>query len=168
MEFHVKTAPTAENYCKNGREFSEAAWRCFGGREGKIIENGVIRWLPAATVVNAAFSCEMNLKAFLIMEEKTIPKNREGHNLKKLFEMLEKDTQTRVSRFCMPKASSSFYNDFLNILETHANDFASARYFVEHDGWQEMSPITVLTIAENLSIITNAMILQKKEQENRE
>ena len=161
MEFHVQTSPTPINYHHNSRDFCEAAWRCFGGREGKIIDNGRINWLPVPTVVNAAFSCEMSLKAVLLFEGKTFPKE---HNLERLFVNIEQKTKEIISSFCMPKNTADPYQSFLHFLQIHKNDFPNARYYIEKSGWQEMSLVGMLTIAENLSTITGAIISQKNEE----
>ena len=162
MEYHVKTSPTPESYFKNGHDFCEAAWRSFGGREGRIIKNGAVHCLPVPTVVNAAFACEMCLKSLLLLEGKSLPKKPgEGHNLKKLFEILSEEKQTTVSTFCMPKNTQNAVNSFLSILDCHKSDFPDIRYFMEHDGWHEMSPLTMLTIAENLTTITRVLINEK-------
>lgn len=164
MEYHVKTAPTPKSYFMNGRDFCETAWRSFGGREGKIVENGVINWLPVPTVVNAAFACEMHLKSLLLLEGKPVPKGREGHNLKVLFESLSEKMQIDVSTFCMPKNTPNALEAFLNILSHHKSDFTDIRYFIENNGWQAMSPLTMLTIAENLTTITHALIDAKNKE----
>ena len=164
MEYHVKTAPTPKSYFMNGRDFCETAWRSFGGREGKIVENGAINWLPVPTVVNAAFACEMHLKSLLLLEGKPVPKGREGHNLKDLFESLSEEKQIEVSAFCMSKNTPNALEVFLNILNCHKSDFTDIRYFIENDGWKEMSPLTMLTIAENLTTITHALIEAKNKE----
>ena len=166
MEFHIKTAPTPDNYHKNGCDFCETAWRCFGVREGKLIVDGNMQWLPIPTVVNAAFSCEMNLKAILLLEGKTPPKGANGHNLERLFLGIDEETQEMISRFCMPKDTIDHKNAFLHILQIHRDDFREVRYFIEKSEWQDMSPFTMLTIAENLSTITGALIERKSTGEN--
>ena len=163
MEFHINTSPSPESYYNNGRQFCEAAWRSFGGRDGKVAENGIILCLPVPTVVNAAFSCEMHFKALLLLERKAFPKGKEGHNLKSLFSRLEVETQERIGAFCLPKSLPSPLEAFIAILESHKQDFADTRYYMEHSGWQEMSPITMLTISENLTTITGVLIKENNE-----
>ena len=135
-------------------------------REGKLIVDGNMQWLPIPTVVNAAFSCEMNLKAILLLEGKTPPKGANGHNLERLFLGIDEETQEMISRFCMPKDTIDHKNAFLHILQIHRDDFREVRYFIEKSEWQDMSPFTMLTIAENLSTITGALIERKSTGEN--
>lgn len=164
MEYHIKTSPTPESYFKNGHDFCEAAWRSFGGREGKIIKNGAVHCLPVPTVVNAAFACEMHFKSLLLLEGKPFPKkSSEGHNLKTLFETLSEEKQTNISTFCLPKDTPNAVNSFISILDCHKRDFTDIRYFMEHDGWHEMSPLTMLSIAENLTTLTRVLINAKNE-----
>ena len=159
MELHIKTAPTPKSYHKNACDFCEAAWRCYSV-DGKLIENGKIKCFPVQTIVNAAFSCEMNLKALLLSDDKEFPKGRDGHDLELLFLELEKETRELISSFCMQKSSIDPYSDFLRFLQIHKDDFTRIRYYMEESEWQEMSPLTMLTIAENLSSITGALIEQ--------
>lgn len=158
MEYHIYAHSTPKSFYENGCQFLEAAWRCFGGKEGKIIQNGKIIILPVPTVVNASFACEMFFKALLLFENKSYEKGRDGHNLKKLFQLLDIDIQQKISNYCMPKDSKDPFDSFIKILDIHSTDFAKKRYYIENSGWTDMSPITMITIAQNLSIVTNNLL----------
>lgn len=80
MEFNFKVTPNAEALFNNGGEFQKAAARCLGVNEYGTIE--IAEELPAPAVVNAAFACEMYLKALILKSGKKYPTNRDGHNLK--------------------------------------------------------------------------------------
>ena len=81
MEIHIKSQAKGNDYYIHGKEFLAAAWRCFCNEDGLILTNQGFCQLSAPCVVNAAFSCEMFLKALL--EKLKIPydKHKEGHNI---------------------------------------------------------------------------------------
>lgn len=158
MELHIYSHSTPKSFYENGCQFLEAAWRCFGGKEGNVVQNDKIIFLPAPTVVNASFACEMFFKALVLFENKTYPKGNKGHNLKILFLSLDTGTQQKISSFCMPTNSKDPYVSFLNLLDIHSTDFAKKRYYIENSGWTAMSPMTMITIAQNLSVVTNNLL----------
>ena len=100
----------------------------------------------------------MSLKAILLSRGVNIPTGRDGHNLETLFQKIDKKTQEIISRSCMPKNVMDPHNAFLSILRKHKNDFTETRYYVEKTCWQEMSPMTMLAIANNLLIIAGDLI----------
>ena len=58
----------------------------------------------------------------------------------------------------MPTNSKDPYDSFLNLLDIHSTDFAKKRYYIENSGWTAMSPMTMITIAQNLSVVTNNLL----------
>ena len=164
MEIHIKSSTKAQDYFYQGKQFLEAAGKCYGKETDtgfNIIEDGRLKQLPAPCVVNAAFSCEMFLKAILNKLEIGYDRNKEGHNLYLLYQKLPFNLQNTVAKFCGNKKDSTVFE---NQIKTHAKDFVDIRYYVESNGWTEMSPITTITIAENLSRIT-AYLLSNKDWE---
>lgn len=151
MEIHIKSQAKGNDYYRHGKEFLAAAWRCFSNEDGSILTNQGFCQLSAPCVVNAAFSCEMFLKALL--EKLKIPydKHKEGHNIYMLYKKLPLETQNIIARHCGNKQDLSVFE---SILEKHKQDFVDIRYFIEHKGWTEMSPIEMITIAQNLSSTT--------------
>ena len=155
MEFNFKVTPNAEALFNNGREFQTAAARCLGVNEYGTIE--IAEELPAPAVVNAAFACEMYLKALILKSGKKYPTNRDGHNLKKLYDMLLEPIQKHIYQFCVNKEDCAEII-FTSFLESHSRDFMDARYYVTKEGWQGMSPIAVYTYAFNLGNITKYLL----------
>lgn len=160
MEFNFKVTPNAEAFFNNGGEFQKAAARCLGVNEDGAIEiakDGVIITLAAPAVVNSTFACEMYLKALILKSGKNYPVGRDGHNLKKLYDMLSKPIQKYLYQFCENKEDCA-ETVFSRFLENHSRDFMDVRYYVEREGWQGMSPIAVYTYAFNLGNITNYLL----------
>ena len=155
MEFNFKVTPNAEALFNNGGEFQKAAARCLGVNEYGTIE--IAEELPAPAVVNAAFACEMYLKALILKSGKKYPTNRDGHNLKKLYDMLLEPIQNHIYQFCVNKEDCAEII-FTSFLERHSRDFMDARYYVTKEGWQGMSPIAVYTYAFNLGNITKYLL----------
>ena len=155
MEFNFKVTPNAEALFNNGGEFQKAAARCLGVNEYGTIE--IAEELPAPAVVNAAFACEMYLKALIFKSGKRYPTNRDGHNLKKLYDLLSKPIQRELYQFCVSKEDCA-ETIFINFLGSHSQDFVDTRYYVTKEGWQGMSPIVVYTYAFNLGNITKYLL----------
>ena len=155
MEFNFKVTPNAEALFNNGEEFQKAAARCLGVNEYGTIE--IAEELPAPAVVNAAFACEMYLKALILKSGKKYPTNRDGHNLKKLYDMLLEPIQKHIYQFCVNKEDCAEII-FTSFLERHSRDFMDARYYVTKEGWQGMSPIAVYSYAFNLGNITKYLL----------
>ena len=128
MEFNFKVTPNAEALFNNGEEFQKAAARCLGVNEDGATE-GVFITLPAPAVVNAAFACEMYFTALILTSGKNYPTNRDGHNLKKLYDMLLEPIQKHIYQFCVNKEDCAEII-FTSFLESHSRDFMEARYYV--------------------------------------
>ena len=165
MEIHIKSSAKAQDYFNQGKQFLEAAWRCLGKKSDagfNLMEDGKFYQLMAPCVVNSAFSCEMFLKALLIKLKINYNRNSKGHNLYLLYKKLPLKIQDTIAKFCGNKNDATVFE---NWLENHAKDFMNIRYFVEYDGWTEMSPISVITVADNLSTIVDYLINNSKELE---
>lgn len=151
MEVHIKTNADAKALLIQGKQFLEAAWRCFGKKGDEsfsIIDNGMFQQLPAPCVVNAAFSCEMFLKSLLCNLGIKYDKHSEGHDLYLLYKRLPSDVQCTIAQFC------GYRNDttkFEKMLRDHSKDFVDIRYFIERNTWTQMSPTLIIAVAYNLS-----------------
>ena len=74
--------------------FREAAIRC---DEQRLNGDGTIEWLPIPGTVNAAFACELYLKAILKAEgysDSDIKKS--GHKLKDLFSKVSPEVKAKI------------------------------------------------------------------------
>ena len=153
-EFNIQVNTSPQLFLKNGNDFLEAAWRCAGRDENgavQIIKDGTLVMIPSATVVNAAFSIEMFLKAILRKTGIKYPeRGRDGHDLAKLFKLLEGNQleTTIINRFSgYSREGTPLFEEFA---KRHAEDFVNIRYYVEKAGWAEMDPLTVISFAFNL------------------
>ena len=158
MEIHIKSSTKAQDYFYQGKQFLEAAWKCYGKETDtgfNIIENGKLKQLPAPCVVNAAFSCEMFLKALLHKLNISYDRNKEGHDLYLLYKKLPSRIQDIIARFCGNKDDVAIFETRIKI---HSRDFVDIRYFIECNGWTKMSPVTMVTIADNLSRIIDYLL----------
>ena len=166
MEIHKQSSVTARDFYRHGKQFLKASRNCFGKKSEEdgsyeIVVNSEFYQLPAPCVVNAAFSCEMFLKSILKDMNISYNSQKEGHNLYLLYKKLPMSIQVKIAKFCEPNEN---INSFEIMLKKHATDFVDIRYFIEQEGWTDMSPITMLTLAENLSVISYH-ILKLNQQE---
>ena len=76
-------------------------------------------------IVNAAFSCELLLKAVIIAEQKREERFRE-HKLSELFSMMNTETQATI------KCNAKIY-DWDRFMEESSNAFVEWRYLHEED-----------------------------------
>lgn len=86
---------------------------------------------------NMAFACEVSLKA--IIKETGGGEPQEGHNLKKLFETINKNWRGAISELVIAKHKVNGTSDytlerFKNDLEEYSNAFVTGRY------WYEFTP----------------------------
>lgn len=155
MEIHIESRNKAGDYFRQGKEFLAAAWRCFSNEDGSIVTNQGFYQLSAPCVVNAAFSCEMFLKALL--KKMDIPYNQktEGHNIYMLYKKLPSDVQNTIAKRCGNKDNPTVFE---SILKRHNKDFVDIRYYIENQGWAEMSPMEMIAIAQNLSVTTKYLL----------
>ncbi|MCM1061348.1 MAG: HEPN domain-containing protein [Eubacterium sp.] len=160
MDINIYSSANYNGFYQQGLDFLEAAWRCFGKKEDEkyeIMKEGAFLQLSAPCIVNAAFSCEMFLKALLLKYQ--IPL-RKIHGLYDIYTMLPSEIKGNIKKVCAKKLEK--------ILKNHNTDFVDIRYFIEQKGWQKMKPMTMITVAENLSRITGAYLkpAPKKEVNN--
>ena len=74
MEFNFEMTPNESALLSCGKDFLNAAARCLGVNEHGVIEiinDGKFITLAAPATINAAFACEMFLKALVILTNKT-------------------------------------------------------------------------------------------------
>lgn len=158
-EFHIEVSANAKSLLKNGDEFLEAAKRCAAQDEDGVIH--IFGYgdtlLPAATVVNASFACEMYLKALLLHYNGIYPTGKNGHDLHELFLLLPDDVRYMIETFFSGEKETD-RSIFEEVSERHSKDFVDARYYVTKDGWQELSPIRVFTFAFNTGQIANYLL----------
>lgn len=153
MEIYIKSSNAAKDYFYQGEHFLEAAWRCFGQKNDTgfaIVKEDKFQQLSVPCVVNAAFSCEMFFKS-LLHQMKIQYGRKNGHNLHSLYKLLPSKVQNIIAKFCGNQKDNAVFE---NWIENHAEDFVDIRYLIERDGWTAISPMSMLTIAENLSTIT--------------
>ena len=157
FNYYIKTDYKA--LLQNGDDFLEAAWRCAGRDEsGKLIimTGNRLSMIPAATVVNAAFSIEMYLKSLLLFTGIDYPTDKNGHNILYLFKLLPDAIKTKINWFCSGKKHEK--PSFENFAEKHSKDFIDVRYYVTKTGWQGMDPLIVLMYAFHLSQATKLIV----------
>lgn len=168
MEFNNKVSPNAEALYRNGLDFQKAAERCLNMEETgtlHIIDEQGMQILPAPAVVNAAFACEMFLKALILRSGQQYPTNRNGHNLKFLFDMLPETIKSKVCHCCIPNDPEA-ENKFISFLSRHSKDFVDIRYYVTRAGWQGMTPIMLYSYAHNIGNATRLLLSNWEESIN--
>lgn len=168
-EMNIYSNSQHMDYYRNGESFLKASERCFGEKNGEEFtifsgsENGTeVKQLSVPTVVNAAFACEMFLKALISNAGLDIPKGRDGHNLLKLYKVLSNDIQEKISSFCFRDSSKTEFENFLN---NHAENFVNIRYFIEKKEFSNMSPMCIYQLTFNLSQITKYILQGEKYNE---
>lgn len=150
---HIISSANAQDYYRQGEEFLEAAWRCYGKKKVEIFhlaESGKIQQLPAACAVNAVFSCEMFLKSLLIKMHISYDLHTDAGNLYLLFKKLPENVQDDIAKYCGVRNDKDVFE---NVIKEYSKEFADIRSFIEYDGGSEMSPIIIIAIADSLSKI---------------
>lgn len=158
-EFNINVSGGVRDLLKNGNEFLKAAERCAAQDESgtiHIFDDGGLNILPAATVVNASFACEMYLKALLCHYKIDYPTDKNGHNLERLYSLLPDNTKNRIDKM-LGKTS---HGDSLmqSFVKRHQRDFVDARYYVTKEGWQGLDPIKVLFTTFNFGQVTMCLL----------
>lgn len=144
-------------FYNQGLRFLRCAERCLGdvNEDGSIqIVGGKYQPLSTPAMVNAAFSCEIFLKAILILhgiDYMKLLNHGEGHQLKPLYDLLPLQE----------------YKDFLQIgtveefeaeLVAHSADFENWRYYMEEAGEYHMRPQFTCILCENLKSLAHELI----------
>lgn len=159
MGIKIYSSTCYNDYFHQGIHFLDAAWRCYGEKDGNnynIMKNGVLLQIPAPCIVNAAFSCEMFLKSILLKYKIPLSKT---HGLYDLYSKLPSEVQGDIEE--------EFGDEFKQTLKKHNTDFVDIRYFIEQEGWQEMSPMIMISVAESLSKIVIAYIKSDQAEVNK-
>ena len=160
MEFNFEMTPNESALLSCGKDFLNAAARCLGVNEHGVIEiinDGKFITLAAPATINAAFAFEMFLKALVMKSGKKYPTDRNGHNLRVLYNMLPEAIQKRLCQLCVDKSDEA-KSKFLLFLDNHSKDFVDVRYYATREGWQGMSPIIVYTYAFNMCNVTQYLL----------
>ena len=105
----------------DGNAFWLAAGRCQESREKS---NGEFDFLAVPTIVSLSFSAELFIKSLL--QKRGLLHEREGHDLKKLFQKLPDEIKNDVME-------GKDEDSFMKILEPHALTFQHWRYFYESE-----------------------------------
>lgn len=163
QEVNIYTDRTAKDFYSQGKAFNDAAWRCYGKKDGDsylIMQGSETYQLAAPCVVNASFACEMYLKALLI--DCHIDYKHE-HNLYNLFELIPQKEKVLICRIC---SGTDDMDSFISVLKEHSDDFCDTRYFIENAGYSGMSPSKMTALSYNLGVATE-YILSYKEKEDK-
>lgn len=106
-------------------DFEEAFNRCEEGKNFRIDEygRGCYEVVNIPAIVNAAFSCELYIKYLL-------GKKRHGHNLKKLFILLDSEIQNRIRTNINEILDNRLFN-FDLMLERASESYKTWRYIFE-------------------------------------
>lgn len=92
--------------------------------EPRHISENTFQFLAVPSVVNAAFSCELSIKAILNRYEIPIPRGNEGHKIDILFSLLPNELQAKIKTTVN---TPTFCPD----LQTISNSFVDWRYVFE-------------------------------------
>jgi len=106
------------------------------------------------TVINAAFSCELFLKAILIWKNESSDPIR-YHSLKNLFDMLDKEEQDKI------KQNANVYN-WDSFIKEADRAFEEWRYIHEKDKCLEISISEVIRFAESLCLFYGTRHLKQE------
>lgn len=132
-------------------------------QDGSIkIVGGKYNMLSAPLMVNTAFACEVFLKGLLIahgVDYKKLLKQRKGHGLKALYDLLPKE---KYKEFLKISGKDTFDKK----LEAHSNDFVNWRYYIENPGEYIMEPFFTCVLMKNLEIILGDIIEEGEKDEN--
>lgn len=103
--------------------FLLAANRC---DEPRIQDIGYVQMLIVPVVVNAAFSCELSIKAILNQCNISVPRNKDAHRIDTLFHILPIELQNKIAD------EMNRFNFDLD-LQSISNVFVEWRYLFEKD-----------------------------------
>ncbi len=145
----------AQYFYNQAWRFMKCAERCMGTEndDGSIqIIGGRYPTLSTPTMVNAAFSCEVFLKAILILFSIDYKK---GHGLRYLYELLPNEEYKEYLKIA-PSSGQTFEEE----LDAHSEDFVAWRYYMETPGEYQMSPMFTFLLMNNLQSLSKALIEQ--------
>ena len=147
----------AKAFYRQGIRFADCAERSMGevNEDGSIqIVGGRYEFLGAPVMVNAAFACEVFLKAILIacdIDYNSILKGNAKHMLKRLYDLLPEEEYKEFLRVGEKE-------EFEQELEKHSADFIDWRYFMEQPGEYRMRPQFTMVLAENLQELAKEVL----------
>lgn len=146
----------AQYFYDQALRFMRCAERCMGtvNDDGSIqIVDGKYPTLSTPTMVNAAFSCEVFLKAILNLFAIDYKK---GHGLKYLYDLLPNEEYKEYLKLS-PSSGKTFEEE----LEAHSEDFVAWRYYMETPGKYRMSPMFTFLLMNNLQSLSKALIEER-------
>ena len=155
----VEALKKAQHFYDQGLRFMRCAERCMGteNNDGSLqIIGGRYSTLSTPVMVNAAFSCEVFLKAILNLFSIDYKK---GHGLKYLYDLLP-DIVYKEYLEISPFSEKTFEEE----LEEHSEDFVAWRYYMETPGGYQMSPMFTFLLMKNLKSLSKALISQHLDQ----
>lgn len=161
----IENLSKAKAFYIQGKRFAQCADRSMGEitQDGSIkIVGGKYNMLSAPLMVNTAFACEVFLKGLLIahgVDYKKLLKQRKGHGLKALYDLLPKE---KYKEFLKISGKDTFDKK----LEAHSNDFVNWRYYIENPGEYIMEPFFTCVLMKNLEIILGDIIEEGEKDEN--
>ena len=117
------------------RSFLMAAQRCAEKRDNPAANS--VSFLVAPAVVNAAFSCELSIKAILSYYKISFPRGNSGHKIGCLFSHLPNVLQAKIKMTVNTP-------DFCSNLQMISNSFVEWRYLFEQDS--ASIPLTFLML----------------------
>ena len=103
--------------------FLLAANRC---NEPRVQDIGYVQMLIVPAAVNAAFSCELSIKAILNQCNISVPRGNDGHRINTLFYALPRELQNKI-------AGEMDCFDFDSDIQSISNVFVEWRYLFERD-----------------------------------
>lgn len=154
----IENLSKAKAFYIQGKRFAQCADRSMGEitQDGSIkIVGGKYNMLSAPLMVNTAFACEVFLKGLLIahgVDYKKLLKQRKGHGLKALYDLLPKEEYKEFLR--VPNKDT-----FDEKLEAHANDFVNWRYYMENPGEYRMEPSFTWILMHNLQTLLEEVLM---------
>lgn len=155
MEYVVFTTNSAYDFYKQGVSFLEAACRCFGGENRLITDEPILMHSPIA--VNAAFACEMFLKALMHHEGKKL----KTHSLLALYNTLSDATKKKLFALAYTQeqlTDEEYKNRVEQVLSQYSTYFEDTRYMPERVGKHAIGITGILSLAYNLCSVTQEIV----------
>lgn len=155
MEYIVFTTNSPFDFYKQGVSFLEAAYRCLGHDNCLITDEPILMHSPIA--VNAAFACEMFLKALGRNENKQL----HGHKLIELYKALSDDYKKKLYLLAYtdkPQTEDEYKQNVENLLTKYSTYFKDGRYIVENVAKHSINISGILSLAYNLCSVTQEVV----------
>lgn len=155
MEYIVFTSNSAYDFYKQGVSFLEAAYRCLSSDNCLVTDVPIMMHSPIA--VNAAFACEMFLKALGRNENKQL----RGHKLVELYNALSDDTKKKLYLLAYthePQTENEYKENVEQILTKYSSYFEDNRYTAEKVAKHNVNITGILSLAYNLCSVTQEVV----------